>query len=152
VGENSIMQQLDDQLTARRYIDTQFVDYAFYKQSILNKTMNDSHAKRIRVILISYIQREKGKSSWPGSGICLPRARGDMVLDWRNRSRVLGIEGRAGFGGADRSPGSREVGAVAGSLRTWRRPSAMSLPKFTRKAAAGMRSGSADYGGPAALR
>jgi hypothetical protein len=54
VGENSIMQQLDDQLTARRYIDTQFVDYSFYKQSILNKTMNDSHAKRIRVLLISY--------------------------------------------------------------------------------------------------
>jgi hypothetical protein len=56
------------------------------------------------VLFISYTgaHKRKEKSTRPGSGICLPPARGDMVLNWGNRSRALGIEGRAGFGGSER--------------------------------------------------
>jgi hypothetical protein len=105
-GENRIMQRLDNQLTAHRYIATQFVDYSSYQQSTHNyECPSVPHANRIRVLFISYTdadKKRKEKSTRPGSGICLPPARGNTVLSWGNRSRALGIEGRAGFGGAER--------------------------------------------------
>jgi hypothetical protein len=59
-GENRIMQRLDNQLTAHRYIATQFVDYSSYQQSTHNyECPSVPHANRIRVLFISYTDADK---------------------------------------------------------------------------------------------